>query len=67
MPQGVHFTGCRFVGDDEEALYFHLESQRQGDGGARPYHLEDIRFNNCRLCPANVQIAEQDRPYVYFE
>ena len=67
VPQGVHFTGCRFVCDDEEALYFHLESQRRGDGGARPYHLEDIRFNNCRLCPANFQIAEQDRPYVYFE
>lgn len=36
VPQGVHFTGCRFVCDDEEALYFHLESQRRGTAAPGP-------------------------------
>ena len=67
VPQKVHFTNCRFVCDDEKNQYFHLESQRRGEGGNPPYHLEDIRFTGCRLCPANFQIAEQDRAYVVFD
>ena len=66
IPAGVHFTDCTLECDDDHEIYFHLLSQRKNNSGKKQYHLNDIRFQNCRLCRENFEIGPEDTPYVAF-
>lgn len=66
VPKNIHFKNCDFVCDDEEKPYFHVVSQKNSLSAKKPYHLENIVFENCKLPEKTFEIDEFDKPFVKF-